>query len=84
VSFEIGQRVHVSPRGHDGHHRTPAYVKGQSGTIVRRHGAFTNPETRAYGSDGLPKLSLYLVALKGDKADTVLVDLYEHWLEEAK
>ncbi len=35
MSFEVGQRVRISARGHGGHHRTPDYVKGKTGTIVR-------------------------------------------------
>ena len=81
MSFAAGQQVRIASRSHDGHHRTPAYVKGQTGTVVRIHGTFTNPETRAYGEDGLPKQQLYLVALSSDTNDNVLVDVYEHWLE---
>lgn len=81
MSFEVGQRVRVSGRSHGGHHRTPGYVKGKVGTVVVRHGAFTNPETRAYGEDGLPKQELYLVALEGVSSDRVYVDVFEHWLE---
>jgi hypothetical protein len=81
VSFAIGQRVRIAARGHAGHHRTPAYLKGKTGVIERIHGAFTNPETRAYGSDGLPKLDLYLVALDQETKDRVLADVFEHWLE---
>ena len=81
MSFAVGQPVRVSRRSHDGHHRTPAYVKGRRGTVVRRHGSYTNPETRAYGTDGLPKQELYLVALATDTNEKVLVDVYEHWLE---
>jgi nitrile hydratase subunit beta len=81
VSFAIGQRVRIAARGHDGHHRTPAYVKGKTGVIERAHGAFTNPETRAYGGDGLPEQQLYLVALDQETKDRVLADVFEHWLE---
>ncbi len=84
MSFEVGQRVRISGRSHGGHHRTPGYVKGKAGTVVLRHGAFTNPETRAYGDDGLPEQRLYLVALAGDTRDRVYVDVFEHWLEEAE
>jgi Nitrile hydratase beta subunit, C-terminal len=83
VTFEVGQRVRVSARSHSGHHRTPDYVKGKTGTIVARHGAFTNPETRAYGADGLPEQHVYLVALAGESNDRVYVDVFEHWLEPA-
>ena len=54
MSFRTGQRVRVSDRRHEGHHRTPGYLKGRSGVVERRHGEFTNPETRAYGETCLP------------------------------
>ena len=83
MSLEVGQRVEISARPHDGHHRTPAYVKGRAGTVVRAQGQFRNPETRAYGEDGLPERELYLVALDADGAERVYVDVFEHWLEPA-
>ena len=51
------------------------------GRVERCHGAFTNPETRAYGASGLPAQPLYLVSLASDTSDRVLVDVFEHWLE---
>ena len=56
-------------------------MKGQVGRIERYHGTFTNPETRAYGTDGLPAQPLYLVALTSQTNDRVLVDVFGHWLE---
>lgn len=91
MTYAPGQRVRVSARMPVGHHRTPGYLKGKSGTVRRVHGAFTNPEGRAYGADGLPKLTLYQVAFAqhelwpsyhGDDRDILCVDLFEHWLEE--
>jgi nitrile hydratase subunit beta len=93
VSYAVGQRVRVTSRPHDGHHRTPAYVKGRTGTVERVHPPFTNPETRAYGEDGLPEQPLYLVGFAQDdlwpdyggrRSDALYVDLFEHWLEEAE
>ncbi|HKC78232.1 MAG TPA: SH3-like domain-containing protein [Gaiellaceae bacterium] len=85
MTFLAGQRVRVSARSHDGHHRTPDYVKGKVGTIQRFHGAFANPETRAYGSDGLPEQPLYLVGFEGGTVhDRLCVDVFEHWLEAAE
>ena len=90
MSFRVGQRVRVATRDHDGHHRTPGYVKGRSGTVERAHGSFTNPETRAYGADGLPERRLYLVGFaqeevwgdyRGAPSDRIYVDVFEHWLE---
>ena len=83
MSFRVGDRVRVADRVHAGHHRTPSYVKGRSGRIERVHGPFANPETRAYGSDGLPEQVLYQVAFDLDPARTY-VDVFEHWLEEGR
>jgi nitrile hydratase subunit beta len=92
VSFERGQRVRVSTRPHVGHHRTPGYVKGKTGRVERVHDSYANPETRAYGNDGQPAQALYLVgfdqrelwpAYRGARRDRLLVDVFEHWLEEA-
>ena len=90
MSYSVGQRVRVGARQHDGHHRTPGYLKGKVGTVERQHASFTNPETRAYGGDGLPLQPLYLVGFAqrdlwpeyhGPPDDTIHVDLLEHWLE---
>jgi hypothetical protein len=92
VSFRPGQRVRVAARSHVGHCRTPGYLKGKTGRVERVHGSFTNPETRAYGGDGLPEQLLYEVvfsqrdvwpAYPGRAGDRISVDVYEHWLEEA-
>jgi hypothetical protein len=82
VRFRAGQRVRVSDRRHEGHHRTPGYLKGRNGVVERLHGRYTNPETRAYGESGLPKKELYLVRFEG--RDAVYADIFEHWLEEAE
>ena len=52
------------------------------GTVERRHGAFTNPETRAYGGSGLPEQELYLVRF--ENGHVLSADIYEHWLEETE
>jgi nitrile hydratase subunit beta len=92
VSYHPGQRVRVAARPHTGHHRTPAYLKGKIGSVERIYAPFTNPETRAYGEDGLPKQPLYLVGFaqrdvwpdyRGRATDRIYVDVFEHWLEEA-
>ena len=83
MSFAAGDRVRVAERDHGGHHRTPAYVKGREGVVERVHGSFRNPETRAYGADGLPEVPLYLVRLTGGEV-AVSVDVFEHWLEPAE
>ena len=93
MRYRSGQRVRVAARPHQGHHRTPAYLKGKPGTVERAHAAFKNPETRAYGADGLPERQLYLVSFaqrdvwpdyRETTADRMYADVFEHWLEEAE
>lgn len=74
-----------------GHVRTPSYLRGKSGWIEAVHGEFRNPESLAYGGDGLPTQPLYLVGFfqphlwgtrhREPSTDKLFVDLYEHWLD---
>jgi nitrile hydratase len=93
MRFRSGQRVRVAARPHDGHHRTPGYLKGKTGSVERLHGSFPNPEIGAYGGDGRPEQPLYLVGFAerdvwphyvGRETDRIYADVYEHWLEEAE
>ena len=87
--FKPGDRVAVRREDRAGHIRTPWYIRGKTGRIERVYGAFLNPESLAYGRDGLPKRTLYLVAFsQGDvwerylgSEDKLLVDIYDHWLD---
>ena len=89
--FRAGDAVTVRSSEVDHHHRTPWFVKGKSGKVLRVHGAFLNPESRAHGGDGLPRRRLFQVEFqqrdlwgpryRGSADDVLLVDLFEHWLE---
>ena len=89
--FKAGDRVTVRFEDRPGHLRTPWYIRGKTGAIERVHGEFLNPESLAFGGDGLPKRTLYLVAFNQQDVwgrvagaqDQVLVDIYEHWLDPA-
>ena len=90
-AFKIGDRVRVSGAQPPGHVRTPQFLRGKTGVIIRHFGAYLNPERLAYGMSGLPKLDLFQVKFdmeqvwSGDGAyssrDTVTADIYENWLE---
>jgi nitrile hydratase len=89
TQFAPGDRVRVRRDFPPGHIRTPVYVRGQEGVITRAFGSFRNPEVLAIGKDGLPMKALFEVQFKqkdlwadyaGPEGDTVLVDIYEHWL----
>ena len=88
--FRIGDRVRVDDREHEGHHRTPWYIKGKTGAIVADHAAWPNPETRAYGETGFPLMPVYRVLFdqrdlwddyEGPEGDTLIVDVFQHWLD---
>ncbi len=90
--FAPGARVIVHAATPPGHIRTPYYIRGRTGVIERTCGAFPNPEERAFGRDGLPACTLYRVRFRQrdvwpdyaeDEADTLDVEIFEHWLEEA-
>ena len=89
ASFQPGQHVRVRVDNPPHHYRTPAYVQGKVGVVERLWGEFRNPESLGHGGDGLPKKALYAVkfaqpevwgSYRGPARDTVVVDLYEHWL----
>ena len=93
MRYRPGQKVRVATRRHEGHHRTPAYLEGKHGIVKRVHARFKNPETHAYGLDGLPEQSLYLVSFEqrdvwreysGSAGDRLYADVFEHWLEEVE
>ena len=67
------------------HLRTPHYLRGHAGTVVRCLGEFPNPEDLAFARPAA-RLALYHVAFKPDGiwpdgADAeLLVEVYEPWL----
>lgn len=90
--FQPGDLVTVLDAAPIGHVRTPTYCKGKSGIVERICGAFPNPEELAMGRDGLPERPLYRVRFtqselwddyEGPKADTIDIELYDHWLMPA-
>ncbi|HEX4571610.1 MAG TPA: SH3-like domain-containing protein [Dongiaceae bacterium] len=90
-AFGPGMTVRVRDIPVKGHMRTPAYVRGRQGWIEGLQGVFPNPERRAYGADGLPPVPLYLVRFRQsdlwpgyDGGDSLVLDIFEHWLESAE
>jgi nitrile hydratase subunit beta len=93
VAFAPGAAVRVKDdwpesRG-PAHIRTPHYLRGLRGRVVRRLGAFANPEDLAFARPA-ERRSLYHVAFdqpsvwqEGRPGDELLVEIFEHWLEPA-
>jgi nitrile hydratase len=97
TAFAPGARVRVrddwpETRG-PAHIRTPHYVRGVQGTVVRPLGAFRNPEDLAFARPAPPR-ALYHVRFEpapiwqdgrpgDDPGDALLVEIFEQWLEPA-
>ena len=88
--FKVGERVLVRTGNPPGHIRTPRYIRGKAGVVTLQHGHFRNPEQLAFGKDGLPKIPLYAVRFpladvtaNAKPSDTIVIDIFEHWLEPA-
>ena len=88
--FPPGVRVKVRAAFPPGHVRTPFFLRGKEGRIESLAGDFPNPEERAYGRPGLPDRTLYRVVFRqsdlwpaypGKAADTLVADIFEHWLD---
>ena len=68
--------------------RTPHYLRGRTGTVLRHLGDFPNPEDLAFNRPA-PLLPLFHVGFGladlwgGQGADTLLAEIYGPWLEEA-
>jgi nitrile hydratase len=91
--FAAGEPVGVRRGNPPGHLRTPFYIRGKRGVVERICGAFRNPEELAYGRSGEPRQVLYRVRFEqrhvwpdyaGPEADTIDIELYEHWLEPVR
>lgn len=83
------ERVRVRAWAPPGHVRTPWYLRGKTGVIERRLGAFRNPEALAYRR---PAAEIELCRVRftmGEvwgadaerPADTVDAEIFAHWLE---
>ena len=70
------------------HIRTPHYLRGRQGVVERMLGRFPNPEDLAFARPAALS-ALYHVRFdqpalwqEGTPGDAVLVEIFEHWLEE--
>ncbi len=69
------------------HIRTPHYLRGRSGQVVRHLGDFPNPEDLAFARPASAR-PLYHVVFDPHEiwpdaraSDRLLVEIYHHWLE---
>ena len=89
-AFAAGQHVRARNMHPSGHTRLPRYARGKFGTIVRDHGVFVFPDTRAHFQGDKPQ-HVYSVRFEGrelwgtnaNPRDAVYIDLWEDYLEPA-
>jgi|TARA_B110000196_G_scaffold254648_1_gene224496 hypothetical protein len=86
--FKKGDTVHVRTDYPQGHARAPYFTRGHQGHIEQITGPYPNAEELAYGRRGAQE-PLYRVRFRqqalwpsyqGSPHDTLVADLYEHWL----
>jgi nitrile hydratase len=91
MTFASGTRVRVKNDWPETsgpcHVRTPHYLRGATGTVVRYLGNFPNPEDLAFARPA-PVLPLYHVRFdplsiwhEGRSSDEIVVELFGPWLE---
>jgi nitrile hydratase subunit beta len=94
VKFRFAEcdRVKVLDLGKSGHIRTPFYIRGCTGTILQRCGAFLNPEDLSIGIVAGSVIPLYRVSFfmteiwpdyTGNSSDALCIEIYDHWLVAA-
>lgn len=88
--FVVGDRVRVRNMHPPGHTRVPRYVRGRRGTVMHVTPPFKFPDASAHGLAARRECT-YHVAFKSrdlwsestEADDTVVVDLWESYLEES-
>lgn len=88
--FAAGQRVRVRELYKSGHTRMPAYVRGRSGTVEARRPAAVLPDSTAHFT-GEDAQHVYTVRFESTElwgpdaeSSTLLIDLFESYLEESQ
>lgn len=69
------------------HIRTPHYIRGKRGTIAAVLGTYANPEKIAFNRPAEPRALFHVLfdageVWDGGESGDLLVEVYEHWLEE--
>lgn len=78
MTYAAAQRVAVLEECPGGNRRTPRYVRGRVGVVLRAHGVIVNPLDHRE-----PYPPLYTVLFELDGGDEVTADLHEEWLRPA-
>ena len=89
-ALPAGTPVVIRKQPPEAHCRTPFYLRGVQGEIAEVRGRFRDPSLLAFHKPGLPMRVLYRVRIKqkdfwpdytGGPNDTVVADIFEHWID---
>jgi nitrile hydratase len=89
-ALPAGTPVVIRKQPPEVHCRTPFYLRGVQGEIAEVRGRFRDPSLLAFHKPGLPMRVLYRVRFKqkdvwpeykGGPNDTVVADIFEHWID---
>jgi nitrile hydratase len=89
-ALPVGTPIVIRQQPPEVHCRTPFYLRGVKGEIAEVRGRFRDPSLLAFHKPGLPMRVLYRVRFKqkdvwpeykGGPHDTVVADIFEHWIE---
>lgn len=90
AKFKQGDVVKIAEKFPVGHYRTPTYVRGKQGTIIKNLGRYINPETEAFGKNAGDKIWYYMVRFlqkdlwenyTGQATDVLEIEIFENWIE---
>jgi len=89
-ALPVGTPIVIRKQPPEVHCRTPFYLRGVKGEIAEVRGRFRDPSLLAFHKPGLPMRVLYRVRFKqkdvwpeykGGPNDTVVADIFEHWID---
>jgi nitrile hydratase beta subunit len=89
AKFSVGDRVKVQEIHTPGHTRMPAYVRGRQGEIIHVAPYFSFPDNAAHGGTFREEPTYHVMFTSSElwnddeaNSDTVVVDLWESYLEK--
>jgi Nitrile hydratase beta subunit len=84
--FGAGAQVRARVADPDGHTRLPRYVRGHAGQVVEVRGTWQLPDEAVHGvfrSEPVYAVRFNAAELWGSGSHSVILDLWESYLEEA-
>jgi len=84
--FAVGARVRARVADRDGHTRLPRYARGHTGEVVEVRATWQLPDEAVrgvFGAEPVYAVRFEAAELWGSGSHSVILDLWESYLEEA-